>query len=306
MIKRTLYFGNPALLRFEMGQLVIQLPPAEGMLPDELIRRIPVEDIGLVVLDHARITITYSVLYKLLENNVALVTCNDTHMPIGLMLPLEAHTTQQERFEAQTSASLPLKKQLWQQTVQAKIANQGALLKLLGKPDERLVYLEKQVKSGDSDNREAVAASYYWKVLFKVEYDEFTRERYGIFPNNWLNYGYAILRAIMARSLAGTGLLPTLGVHHHNRYNAYCLADDMMEPYRPFVDRLVYELVAKHSPKTELDKAVKTELLKIPVMDVWLEGERSPLMNATQRTAASLGRCYEGKNRKILFPTLEK
>lgn len=167
------------------------------------------------------------------------------------------------------------------------------------------------VKSGDSDNLEARAAAYYWKNMFP-EISDFTRGRDGIPPNNLLNYGYAILRAVVARALVGSGLLPTFGIHHHSRYNAYCLADDIMEPYRPFVDKLVIEIVNTHgisqshpansNTSLELTKELKVELLNIPVLDVQINGQRSPLMIAVGFTTASLAKCYAGELRKIAYP----
>ena len=159
------------------------------------------------------------------------------------------------------------------------------------------------VKSGDSDNMEARAAAFYWKSIFP-ELDFFTRDRYGPAPNNLLNYGYAILRAVVARSLIATGLLPTLGIHHHNRYNAYCLADDIMEPYRPFVDSIVVDITAEN-PCPQLTREVKARLLTIPVLDVVIDGHRSPLMIAATSTTASLYKCFSGISRKILYPEFE-
>ena len=237
MIKRTLYFGNPAYLSLRNSQLVINLPDANGMDDRTGHNTIPVEDIGVVVLDHHQITITHGLMEALLANNTAMITCDSSRMPVGLMLPLSGNTTQHERFQAQIDASLPLQKQLWQQTVQAKIENQAYVLKNQRKVIvKNMLVWANDVKSGDADNLEARAAAYYWANLFS-DIPDFRRGREGIPPNNLLNYGYAILRAVVARSLVASGLLPTLGIHHHNRYNAYCLADDIMEPYRPFVDK---------------------------------------------------------------------
>ena len=248
MIKKTLYFGNPAYLSLRDAQLVIKLPEVvkNNTLPEHFKQKVevtkPIEDIGVLVLDNKQITVTSGVLEALLENNCAVITCDSKSMPVGLMLPLYGNTTQNERFRHQLDASLPLKKQLWQQTIKVKIENQAAVLKKCTGEEIRCMKVwASDVKSGDSDNMEARAAAYYWKNLFPV--DGFTRDREGIPPNNLLNYGYAILRAVVARGLVTSGLLPTLGIHHHNRYNAYCLADDIMEPYRPYVDMLVFEIV---------------------------------------------------------------
>jgi CRISPR-associated protein Cas1 len=241
-------------------------------------------------------------LEALLANNAAVITCDSSRMPVGLLLPLSGNTTQSERFQAQISASLPLQKQLWQQTVQAKIENQAFVLKTTRNVvvKNMLAWIN-DVKSGDSDNLEARAAAYYWKNIFP-HIPGFTRGREGVPPNNLLNYGYAILRAMVARSLVASGLLPTLGIHHHNRYNAYCLADDIMEPYRPFVDKLVVEIVESGENITELSKVIKAKLLNIPVLDVQINGQRSPLMIAVGFTTASLAKCYLGESRKIVYP----
>ncbi|OJV81820.1 MAG: subtype II CRISPR-associated endonuclease Cas1 [Bacteroidia bacterium 44-10] len=309
MIKRTLYFGNPAYLSLKKEQLVIQLPGVVNneTLPDSFkagaVKTIPIEDIGVVVLDNKQITITHGVIEKLLANNVALITCDSSRMPVGLMLPLSGNTTQTERFKHQLDASVPLKKQLWQQTVQAKIQNQAYLLhSTTGEIVKNMMVWGSDVRSGDPDNYEARAAVYYWANIFP-QLPGFSRGREGIPPNNLLNYGYAILRAVVARSLVSSGLLPTLGVHHRNKYNAYCLADDIMEPYRPFVDKVVIEIMESGENYQELSKEIKMKLLNIPVLDVVIGGQRSPLMLAASQTTASLAKCYMGEVRKIVYPS---
>lgn len=299
MIKRTLYFGNPAYLKLENLQLVVEQPEGEKK-PVTL----PVEDIGVVVLDSPQITITHPLLNALLSNNAAVITCNDRHMPSGLLYPLESNILQSERFRDQLNASLPLKKQLWQQTVEAKIANQLWLLQARGVDVEPMRYFARSVRSGDPDNYEGRAAAFYWKNIFEgITAEGFNRGRFENEPNNLLNYGYAVLRAIVARSLVGSGLLPTLGIHHHNRYNAFCLADDIMEPYRPFVDRLVLEIINEVDDYSVLTREIKSKLLVIPTLDVFIDNQKSPLMIASQRTTASLYDCFEGVSRKILYPT---
>lgn len=302
MIKRTLCFSNPAYLSLRNGQLVVKLEKHND--EPEKQTTIPIEDIGVIVLDHRQITLTHGVMAALLENNAAVVTCDAQHMPVGLMLPLEGHTVQQERFQDQLSSSLPLRKQLWQQTVQQKILNQAALLREMhGIETGNMRQWAKEVLSGDSTNLEGRAAAYYWNQLFP-SLPDFTRSRDGVYPNSLFNYGYAILRAIIARALVGSGLLPTLGIHHHNRYNAYCLADDIMEPYRPYVDRLVYDITEQYGVEVELSKDIKAELLSIPTLDVTIAGKRSPLMIAAQQTTASLYKCYSGELRKIAYPEM--
>ena len=306
MIKRTLYFGNPSYLSLKNAQLVIKLPEVEknDTLPEsfkaEHVRTVPIEDIGVIVLDNKQITVTQGVFEALLENNAAVITCNSKRLPVGLMLSLCGNTTQNERFRNQLDASLPLKKQLWQQTIQAKIRNQATVLKSCRGSEVR--NMEKwvdEVRSGDVENIEARAAVYYWANLF----DNFRRNRDDDPPNNLLNYGYAILRAVIARALVSSGLLPILGIHHHNRYNAYCLADDIMEPYRPFVDRLIVDLF--DSGIAELDKDTKAKLLSIPVLDVIIDGQRSPLMIAAGQTTSSLYKCFSGESRKITYPEMQ-
>jgi CRISPR-associated protein Cas1 len=310
MIKRTLYFGNPAYLKTANEQLVVEIPALSVTLPEgqeEIkpeVKTIPIEDIGLVILDHKQVTITQALLSKLLTNNTAVITCDDTHHPAGILLSLDGHTLQSQKFQAQIDATVPLKKQLWQQTIIAKIENQAALLKKQRAENKLLLRYASEVKSGDSENHEAKAAAYYWKHIFPEELD-FRRERYGPPPNNLLNYGYAILRALVARSLVGSGLLPTLGIHHRNQYNAYCLADDIMEPYRPYVDMVVYQIIRNNGRFLEMTPSMKKMLLEIPAMDVKIDGEKSPLMNAVQRTTASLAKCFEGTSRKLLYPELE-
>jgi len=308
MIKRTLCFSNPAYLSMKNDQLVIKLPQVEKNddLPESFkeltVHTIPIEDIGVVVLDHKQITVTQGLMEALLDNNCAVITCDKAHLPVGLMLPLSGNTIQNERFRYQLDASLPLKKQLWQQTVQQKIHNQAAVLRTFRNiQTTNMTKWENDVRSGDPDNLEGRAAVFYWKNLFPCV-EDFTREREGIAPNNMLNYGYAILRAVIARSLVSSGLLPTLGIHHHNRYNAYCLADDIMEPYRPYVDELVVRYTDEHGYPEELDTEIKKVLLSIPVLDVHIGGQKSPLMIAATQTTASLARCFTGESRKIVYP----
>ncbi|MDZ4792980.1 MAG: type II CRISPR-associated endonuclease Cas1 [Bacteroidota bacterium] len=297
MIKRTLYFGNPAYLKTINEQLVIEMQEGGET------KSAPIEDIGLLILDHQQITITQALLAKLLANNTAVITCDNTHHPAGMLLSLDGHSLQSQKFQAQVDATAPLKKQLWQQTVMAKIENQAAMLVFCREENKLLLNLASSVKSGDSENTEAQAAAYYWKKVFPASL-AFRRERYGPPPNNLLNYGYAILRAIVARSLTASGLLPTLGIHHRNQYNAYCLADDIMEPYRPYVDYIVWQIIRNNGKYLEMSPTMKKALLEIPAVDVKIDGKKSPLMNAVQRTTASLAKCYEGYSRKLLYPEM--
>ena len=310
MIKKTLCFSNPIYLSLRNEQLVLHLPEVEvnGNLPEVMKKKaertIPIEDIGVVILDNRRITVTSGVLDTLLENNCAVITCDSKSMPVGLLLPLCGHKTQNERFRSQLDSSLPLRKQLWQQTVKQKILNQECVLRSNTDKETRCMCVwSNDVRSGDPDNLEARAAAYYWRNLF-LDFPDFVRDREGTPPNNLLNYGYAILRAVIARSLVGSGLLPTLGIHHHNRYNAYCLADDIMEPYRPYVDQLVIDILHRFDNVSSLSKELKMELLSIPMIDVVVNGKRSPLMIAAQQTTASLAKCFSGETRRISYPEM--
>ena len=308
MIKRTLYFGNNAYLHTKDEQIVIDF--ADKNKPST---KVPIEDIGVVILDAYQLTISQNLISKLLDNNVALISCNKKRMPQGLMLNLDGHHIQQEKFRNQINASLPLKKQLWQQTIKQKINNQAKLLSLLtivsSEELQNMDYWASSVRSGDPDNYEGRAAAFFWQHLFSFYIDSFKRGRYEDEPNNLLNYAYAILRAITARSLVASGLLPTFGIHHHNKYNAYALADDIMEPYRPFVDFVVYNIVEEYQDEIlengelELTTDIKRKLLIIPTLDVIIDGDKSPLMIALQRTTASLSACFDGLQRNILYPS---
>jgi CRISP-associated protein Cas1 len=302
MIKQTLYFGSPYYLSKKLEQLVIKIPNAQGL--DEIGKdnTCCIEDLGLVMLDHPQITVSQGLLASLLANNVAIVTCDDRHHPAGLLLPLEGHHTQAKHVKAQLEASEPLKKQLWQQVVVSKILNQAEVLRQVGKAHAPMLIFAKNVKSGDPDNYEARAAAYYWATLFDKSLG-FRRNRDGDPPNNLLNYGYAIVRALVARAVVGAGLLPVLGVHHHNQYNSFALADDLMEPFRPMIDLIVYQIVTSSKDYDTLTKDLKTKLLGIAEVDVKIKNERSPLLNATHFVATSLVKSYEGTQRKLTLPS---
>lgn len=313
MIKKTLYFGNPAYLSLRQGQLVIKPPEAKGNEHYETKERPPavtkpIEDIGIIILDNKQITLTQGLMEALLENNCALITCDSRSLPVGLMLPLCGSTIQSERFRQQIESSLPLKKQLWQQTIKCKILNQAYVLEEYSKAEAACMKKwAADVRSGDSDNLEGRAAVYYWKNVFKdmPHCEDFKRARDGFPPNNLLNYGYAILRAIIARAIVSSGMLPTLGIHHRNRYNAYCLADDLMEPYRPYVDVLVLDIIKNEGIDCiDITKQMKARLLTIPTLDVVIGGKRSPLMVAATQTTASLFKCFAGEIRKISYPEM--
>ena len=296
MIKRTLFFGNPAYLSTRNEQLVVSFP--EDTKKD---KTIAIEDLGYVVLEHPQITITNGLLRKLVQNKTAVITCDSQHLPCSLLQPLVGHSEQTERMRHQLNASLPLKKNLWQQTITYKINNQANHLLQRQKKALKLKRWAKEVKSGDSGNHEAIAAAYYFQSLFS-DIANFSRNQKGVPPNNLLNYGYAILRAVTARALVSSGMLPSVGIFHKNKYNAFCLADDVMEPYRIYVDALVYSLVEAGGNISELNQQLKAQLLSIPALDVYIDGKYSPLMVAMSRTTNSLYECFNGSSRRILYP----
>ena len=297
MLKRTLYFSNPYHLSIKNEQLIISSKENNEE------RQAPIEDLGFVVFEHPQITFSQSVIEKLSENNVAVIFCNSKYLPVSMLFHLDTHQIQNERFRQQLDISEPLRKQLWAQTVKAKILNQAEVLKIVGLPNEDLIFLAQDVKSGDSGANEAQAARRYWPKLFG---EEFKRERFGNYPNPLLNYGYTLLRAATARALCGSGLLPTIGIQHHNRYNHFPLADDIMEPYRPIIDLVVYNLVQTHDKELELEKQVKAELLKILTSDVFIDGQKSPLMIALTQTTYSLVECFAGTKVKLKYPEINE
>jgi len=294
MVKRTIHFSNPAHLSTSKKQLVVELKDEKRTQ-----HTLPIEDLGLIVLEHPQITFTMSLLDELLDNKVGVVTCNAKYMPNGLLLPLDGNTEQTERMHKQITASLPLKKQLWQQTIKAKIHNQLKVIEGLGGTAKRLETLRDKVNSGDTQNCEAQAASHYWGQLYG---GDFVRSREKDTPNAQLNYGYAILRSVVARSLTASGMLPTFGIHHKNKYNAYCLADDIMEPYRPYVDWIVLHLNGIKENEEGLTREHKIELLKIPQLDIVINEFKRPLFHAVGLTTASLYKCFSGETRKIQYP----
>ncbi|MFG6686755.1 type II CRISPR-associated endonuclease Cas1 [Mariniflexile sp. HNIBRBA6329] len=292
MIKKTLLFTNKCSVSTTNKQLVIS--------SENRNKTIPIEDIGYVVIDHNETYISIPALNELINNNCAVIICDSKHFPNGMLLNLNSHNIQQEIFKHQIDASAPLKKQLWQQTVIEKIKNQGILLEQITQTNNKFEYLASKVLSGDTSNMEAVAANFYWKAFFEID---FKRERFGDYPNNFLNYGYAILRAATARALSGSGLLNTLGIHHKSKYNAFALADDIMEPFRPVVDEIVHHIM-EHFDEQELTTEIKSEILSLLTRTVYFKNEKSPLMVALQKTASSLQQCYSGKRKKIKYPKL--
>ncbi len=293
MLKRTLYFTKPSYLSVRNKQLVVEMDN------ENQAKTVPIEDIGFMVIEHMQITLSMPLISELMNNNVAIIFCNSKHHPQSMLINMEGNHQQTEIYRHQVAASEPLKKNLWKQTVVAKIENQAKVLNKLNLDSNPLPHLSRQVKSGDTDNREGMAARLYWKKLFG---EDFTRERYGEWPNALLNYGYIILRAAVARALTGSGLLPSFGIFHSNRYNAFCLADDMMEPYRPFVDIAVWDICQKYPDTDTVEKEIKAEILEILSSDVAMKKQTRPLMIAITNTTASLAGCFTGTKKQIEFP----
>lgn len=293
MIKRTIVFMSQCRVSYRNGQLVV-----ENHETGEL-KKAPVEDLGVVLVENQQVSLTIPALNALSANNCAVIFCDSRHMPSSMLMPLDSNSVQGERYRYQVEASLPLKKSLWKQIIQMKIRNQSSLLTKVGRDGGKLKPLYTNVKSGDSDNREGIAAKIYWDELFG---DEFVRSRTGPDPNALLNYGYSILRAAMARAIVGSGLSPSFGLFHKNRYNAFPLADDLMEPYRIYVDALVYQLM--HEDKKELDADAKQRLLRVLFVDTEFSDCTRPLEIGLSLTTASLARCFSGEGKDLVLPRL--
>lgn len=296
MLYRSIYIGNPAYLKLKDKQLKVTDPESK-----EEKGSVPIEDIGLLMLDHYQITLSHQLIQELMKNNVILISCDERHLPLAGMLPFSGNSLFSERVKTQIEASEPLKKQLWKQTIECKIQNQLKVLEQLDKYASPMYEYHKQVKSGDTTNMEGIAAQHYWKYLID---NDFLRERLGDYPNPFFNFGYGVLLSIMARALVDTGLLLVLGIFHRNKYNPYCLASDIMEPYRPIVDLLVMKWLQLHPEKQSLDKESKTFLLQIATQDVNIEKLVRPLIVGVKMTASSLLKCYTGEKRQISYPEL--
>lgn len=296
MLFRSIYIGNPAYLKLKDNQMKILCPETKTEKGS-----VPVEDLGLLMLDNFQITLSHQLIQKMMAHNVVVISCDEQHMPRGQMLPIFGHTEHSERVKYQLEASEPLKKQLWKQTVECKIKNQTAVLEKLDCFAEPMYAYLKNVKSGDSTNMEGIAAQHYWKYLI---HPDFLRGRYGHSPNHIFNFGYIVLRSIVARAIVETGLLPVLGIFHRNKYNPYCLADDLMEPYRPYVDLLVMNWVKTNPEAEELTTELKAYLINIATKDTRIDGVTRPLMVAVKSTVSSLYKCYTGEKRLISFPEL--
>src|SRR5574344_1115972 len=295
MLKKALFFSIPMVLKLKDRQLL-----CNGLDDPNNIKSFPIEDIGVIILEHQQTHVSLPLLNALAENNTSVIFCNDKMMPSAMLLNLDSNNTQSEKYRYQLAASEPLKKNLWKQIITAKIKNQAALLRKIGQDGDLLKPLYMNVKSGDVDNREGIAAKLYWKMLFG---NHFVRQRDGDAQNVLLNYGYSILRAAVARSLMGSGLFPAFGIFHRNRYNAFPLADDLMEPYRPFVDEIVFDLYA--NGERELTIYVKSRLLRLLLIDTVFKDITRPLDIGLTMTTASLSKCFKGTLKKLSYPLLK-
>ena len=293
MIKQTLFFTTPVSLSLKYNQIEIRYKDVE-----EVITR-PIEDVGVVIVENQMVHFTIPLLNALADNNVAVIFCNAQCMPNTMLMPLESNAIQQEVYRFQIETSLPTKKRIWKEIIEYKIRNQAALLDLLGRDGKVLKPYYMNVLSGDSGNREGLAAKIYWQQMYG---QPFSRDRNGEAPNSLLNYGYAILRAAVARALLGSGLFPAFGLFHRNRYNAFPLADDVMEPYRPFVDYVVYRIF-ECSPTACLDKETKQSLVRVLFADVKMKDQIRPLQVALSMTTASLVRALKDKKESIIYPS---
>lgn len=256
-------------------------------------------DLGFLILEHPNISITQHAIAALARYNVAVIFVGDEHLPVSMLFHLETHGVQAEKFDAQIHSTEPLRKQLWAQTVKSKIENQAGLLKYIGVDYKDVLAMSGRVKSGDIDNLEGQAARRYWPRLFG---NSFIRDRFGEAPNHLLNYGYTILRAATVRALCGKGLYPLMGIHHKNRYNHFALADDMMEPFRPFIDWEVWNTFSMHEQSERLLPIHKTRLLKLLASDVFIGNSYTNLNHALEIVAASLAKCFEKGTRKLILP----
>ena len=294
MIRKVVEFATPGTrLSVANRQLVIERPEVAKAT-------LPIEDLGVVIVDNLQTVYTHAVLTELMAAGATLIVSDEYHLPAGMLLPLDAHTTQTESHRAQAEASEPIKKQAWQALIVAKLAQQAAVLSHFTGADAGLGELAKRVRSGDAENLEAQGAQRYWPVLFGKS---FRRHREGKPPNDLLNYGYAVLRAATARAIVAAGLIPTLGVHHRHRANPFCLADDLIEPYRPYVDWRAKTLCAESDTPPRIDeKPVRAALLSLFNETVVVGGKRSPILLALHASAASLARALTGGERTLALP----
>jgi len=296
MIKKTINIESPAFIKTENEQIVITIKDSGD------IQSLSAEDLGVFIVDNNQTVITSNAISKLMENNTIIAFCDKSHLPAGLCFPTTGNFAQTKRFNLQVNAKTTLVKALWKDIIKQKIKNQAFVLKKYGFDEKTLIVKSTKVKTGDSTNVEGSASQFYWRELFKST--EFKRAQDGVFPNNLLNYGYAIVRAITARAICVSGLHPSLGLFHKNVYNPFCLADDLMEPYRQFVDDRVYSYFLNPSFGEILNKDLKKLLLNVIYCDVRINKETHPLSIGIGLTVNSLNNCFSEKQKKLALPEL--
>jgi CRISPR-associated protein Cas1 len=294
MTKRIVEIGSPARLSLRHRQMRIEQEDKETVT-------IPVEDLGVLILDHPAISHTQGLFAACTEGNVAVLICGERHLPAAVLMPLEGHSLHGKILRQQVAVSEPTCKRLWQAIVRAKIEAQAEALEAAGESGKGLAEMAQRVRSGDPENLEAQAARIYWPRLFGKG---FRRLQGGGGANALLNYGYALLRAAVARAVVGAGLHPALGVHHHNQYDAMCLADDLMEPLRPLADFKVHEILQARSGEVELDPETKRELLAILGRDLRIGDRNFPLVTALHGYAASVREVICGGEKEPEIPRL--
>ena len=294
MIKRIVDVSEPAYIHIKHQQLLIDKK-------EETIGTIPIEDLGVLILQHPAIVITQKAIIASQQNNVAILFCDEKHLPYSIILPVsDGHSLHQKVMRTQINAKKPVKKRIWKQVIQQKIKEQGKTLSLAGVNTALLAKLANKVKSGDAENREAQAAQHYWRRLFG---QTFRRNHEAAGVNTLLNYGYAVIRALIARAIVAGGLHPALGIHHHNQYNALCLADDLMEPFRPWVDWLIYQIWLENEG-AGIDRKAKQHILGLLGEEVYMNKKTMPMMVACHYLTADFKRCLEGSSEYLKYPTL--
>lgn len=294
MIKRIIEIGNPARLSLKNQQMVIDRDGFE-------LATVPIEDMGVLILDHPQVSHSHGLLSACSENNVAVIICNGKHLPVAVLAPLEGNSLHTKTIARQVQITEPTRKQLWKAIVQAKIRAQAKALDYAAADSHPLHTYASRVKSGDPDNIEAQAARIYWHKLFGKE---FRRDYESPGINVLLNYGYAVMRAAVARAIVATGLHPSLGLHHHNQYNSFCLADDLMEPLRPIVDIKIYEILKNCQTIPELTKETKRSLLEILSSACSIDNRQLPFMVSLHYYAASIRKVVCGEEKRVEFPEI--
>jgi CRISPR-associated protein Cas1 len=295
MIKRIVEVANPSYLHLKHKQLLIDQD-------HETVAQIPIEDIGALILEHSAISLTQPLIIECQKNNVAIIFCDEKHLPYSTILPIaEGNNLHNKILKQQINISEPTRKNLWKQIIAQKINNQANTLQQFNKPFTRLTKLASEVKSGDSANCEGLAAQYYWKALFGKG---FTRDQNADGINAVLNYGYSIIRAMIARSIVTAGLHPTIGLFHHNQYNALCLADDLMEPLRPWVDCIAYKLY-QQDKNIKISKEIKIPFLSLVSQNVKLNKKQMPMMVSMHYLMADLKRNFTKDTLKLTYPSLQ-